>query len=117
MTTNIDPLQPAGHAPPAAPPPAASSFAGDFVARLGQARDAQAPTADTAAGDGPPPELAAEMAAASRTWDSLAASGRELHFQESGGHVQVSMHSLAGERIAVLQLSDLYALIEHEGAA
>lgn len=117
MTTNIDPLQPAGTPPVQAPPPAASPVAGDFRATLGRAQDAQAPAGDSSGSDGPPPELAAEMAAASRTWDSLAASGRELHFQETGGHVQVSMHSLAGERIAVLQLSDLYALIEHEGAA
>jgi hypothetical protein len=55
------------------------------------------------------------MAAAARTWHALAASGRELRFDEAGnGRVAVALHRTSGERLAVLDLDDVYTLIEHE---
>jgi len=52
------------------------------------------------------------MAAASRAWDSLQTSARELRFdEEGGGRAQITLHQVSGERLAVLNLHDMHALI------
>lgn len=118
MTSQIDPLQPPGSS--ASPNQLARSAAapsGDFSAELLRAQAVQPAQGPASLEDGPPAEVHAAMASASRTFDSLAASGRELQFNEThGGRVEVALHGVSGERIAVLQLSDLYALIEQEGS-
>jgi len=89
------------------------------VARAAQDGAPEAPALALVASppDEPPAEVQAQTAAAARTWETLAASGREVRFSENpGGRVGVSLHHQSGERIAVLQLNDLYTLIEQEGA-
>jgi len=120
MTMNIDPLALGAAATPPATPVSASVGPGDFAATLGAAR-AGNPSAEPeiSAASGPPAAVREEMAAASRTWDSLAANGQELRFREdpAGGRVHVALHHVSGERIAVLDLGDVYTLIEHERRA
>jgi hypothetical protein len=118
MTNQIDPVQPPGGS--ASPSPAAraiSPISGDFSAELVRAQAGRPAQSGPALEDGPPAEVHAAMASASRAFDSLAASGRELQFNEThGGRVEVALHGVSGERIAVLQLSDLYALLQQEGS-
>jgi hypothetical protein len=127
MTINFDSLRP-GEATPApdtqAPRPQGSPASRtSFESALALARSARAASYAPAsqpqveAGDepSPPPEVQAQTAAAARTWETLQASGREVHFSQTpGGRVGVSMHHVSGEQIAVLQLNDLYTLIEQE---
>jgi hypothetical protein len=141
MTSHIDPVQPPGGSASSNRTGSASSnrtgsassnrtgsassnrtvrgacpLSGDFSAEPVRARAARPTRSDPALEDGPTAEVRAAMAAASRTLDSLAASGRELQFNEThGGRVEVALHRVSGERIAVLQLSDLYTLLEQEG--
>jgi hypothetical protein len=111
MTTHIDPLQPGGQARPA-PAVTRARAGGDFAATLGAAR---ADAAIQGAGPSAPDEVHADMAAASRAWHSLQTSGRELRFDEDGsGRGQITLHQVSGERLAVLDLHDMYALIEAE---
>ncbi len=114
MTSNIEPLQPAPPAQPVSNPMRAAGT-GDFAATLGAARGALAPALDAAAESSPPPQVQAEMAAASRAWEALNDSGREVRFEtNAGGRVHVALHQVSGERLAVLDLADVYALIAHE---
>ncbi len=118
MTSQINPVQPPGGS--VSPNPrarAASPLSGDFSAELLRAQAVRPLRGEPTPEDGPPAHLHAAMASASRTFDTLAASGRELQFNETaGGRVEVALHGVSGERIAVLQLSDLYALLEQEGS-
>jgi hypothetical protein len=116
MTDPINPTAPGGPAARASgePRPAAS---GDFAAVL--AATSGAPQAsDSSVEPAPPAAVQADMAAASRTWHTLAANGQELRFDDdAGGRVQVAVHHVSGDRIAVLALDDMYALIERQGSA
>ena len=117
MTPSIDPLRTGTAALPTAPVARPSPRGSGGDAAVGEASDAQAEAA-AAPGDDvdptAPPRVQSDMVAASRTWESLQASGRELRFEGGGGHVEVTMHDVSGERIAILDLHDVYALIEHE---
>lgn len=119
MTSGIDPVAPGAGSLPT-PVPIASADSNGFASALEEAcgPTATAPAATTASDAGPPPEVLAQTAAAARTWESLAASGREVHFEENpGGHVGITLRRSSGERLAVLDLNDLYTLIDQEGAA
>jgi hypothetical protein len=111
MTTNIDPLRRGDGPVQQAPVSRRTGADGDFAATLGAVAGS-----DASAGPGDAPDaVRADMAAASRAWHSLQASGRELRFDESGsGRVHVALHQVSGERLAVLDLHDVYALIEAE---
>jgi hypothetical protein len=120
MDIRIDSLRPGdGAAASTAPAPAGAT---SFEAALALARTQRATSYAQPAGTpgeepSPPAEVLAQTAAAARTWETLQASGREVHFSEdAGGRVGVSMHHVSGERIAVLALNDLYTLIEQEAA-
>jgi len=117
MTTiPIDPLRPGTAAPHGAPVARSGAAGADFAATLGAVtRSSQAPSASADVEATPPGGVQADMVAASRTWESLQSTGRELRFDaDGGGHVNVTMHHVSGERIAILDLHDVYALIEHE---
>jgi len=116
MSLPIDPLTAAGARPPAGTAPSRATGSGDFAAMLRSAGET-ATSAAAPVDPVPPASVRAEMAAADRTWQRMAADGRELRFDaHASGGVGVAMHHVSGERIAILQLHDVFALIDGERA-
>ena len=117
MTANIDPIR--SPAPPAAGQPAKTSAAAGasqtkFGEALAKARSAGAP--DAVLPPTPPAELGANIAAAARAWEALAADGRHVSFSETAeGRVSIQLSD--GESAEELTGSGLFDLIDAEGGA
>lgn len=118
MTANIDPLKSAPTGPgEAAPKPQAPAHqpSGTFAAAL---RSAERTTAASDIPPSPPPELAERIAAAARAWSALAAEGRYISFTDSPeGGTRIELTADDGRDATQLTASDLFALIDREGAA
>lgn len=117
MTANIDPLKqaPVGSTGAAAKLSAPTKQAsGAFAAALDTAQRAGA---TEAVPPSPPPELAERIASAARAWEALAASGRHVSFtQAPGGRTQIELAGDDGSAAASLTGSQLFDLIDREGA-
>jgi hypothetical protein len=114
VNSPIDPIQPFSGASPSGRSSAPLRGAGDFSAALASAERAAAPTAGSLPAV-PPPELAAHIAAAARAWDSIAASGRHVSFDEvADGGVRIQLHDESGATATSVGPSALFDLIDQE---
>jgi hypothetical protein len=114
VTPNIEPIQPFTGSPSGRSVTPLRG-AGDFSAALSRAEAVAKAGGDPAAAT-PPPELAAHIAAASRAWDSLAASGRHIAFdQDQDGRVQIQLHDDGTAQWASVAPAALFDLIDQEG--
>lgn len=115
MTANMDPLQPAANGPTGSAPSSPSSSrkdAGKFGAGLGAAQrndPAAEPLTPTF-----PLELSANIAAAARAWDTLAAAGQSVSFDDSGERLRIVLAGEHGSEAMTLSGSELFALIDRD---
>lgn len=116
MTANIDPSQPQ--------PPQPASHASElgsaehdpfaFVSALAWAEAGAVPETDEAP-PSPPRYLAANIAAARRAWDSLAAAGRHVAFELGpNGRVSIELQDAEGNLLSTVGPSQLFELIDQE---
>jgi hypothetical protein len=111
---NIDPSQPQ-------PPQGASSGSEPgsdghdaFVSAMAWAESGAVPEMDDAP-PSPPRYLAANIAAARRAWDSLAAAGRHVAFELGpNGRVSIELQDAEGNLLSTVGPSQLFELIDQE---
>lgn|GEM_PF-2153027 len=116
MNANIDPIPPSGSDAATPVPRMPSAVTGEDPFGLTLARAQAGRQAAALVEPTPPPELAAHIFAAARAWDSLAAAGRHVSFEQApNGRVSIQLQDEDGNNLESVPVGRLFDLIEQHG--